>query len=416
MATPKQLERQIKLEREQIDGGIHKLRKNTKDLEEKSYASASIYGCTSIEELMPKLVGSINEGRSRLKKGQAGRHFKEINTYLDGIESEAIALITLKITFDRVFSKDASQKLAHKLFDAIGAGLEAECQLRHYEETVPGIYNWIKKTYWHEASGTQQKYTNVKTKMGHFDVKTWKPWGQNIRRQIGSNFLDKLTNATSWFDKRPVRAAKHSTYAVVPTDEFIERRDEILAIAELFSPLLWPMLVEPNPWDRFDNNRPGGYLTNRIMKGHKMVRRGNGTIIQGEKPVEFLNQIQRVGYRINPIVLDVAEELERRQISVGKFIPIIELEKPPKPPDIDSNEEALKVWKKESTRVSNENARAMKKACRTRQTMEAARRFKKEPRYYIPWSFDYRGRTYPIPSFLTPQDTDFGKALILFEK
>ena len=29
--------------------------------------------------------------------------------------------------------------------------------------------------------------------------------------------------------------------------------------------------------------------------------------------------------------------------------------------------------------------------------------------YYIPWSFDYRGRAYPIPSFLTPQDTDFGK-------
>ena len=25
-------------------------------------------------------------------------------------------------------------------------------------------------------------------------------------------------------------------------------------------------------------------------------------------------------------------------------------------------------------------------------------------KFYIPWSFDYRGRAYPIPAFLTPQD------------
>ena len=30
--------------------------------------------------------------------------------------------------------------------------------------------------------------------------------------------------------------------------------------------------------------------------------------------------------------------------------------------------------------------------------------------------FDYRGRAYPIPSFLTPQDTDFGKSLLRFSE
>ena len=45
-------------------------------------------------------------------------------------------------------------------------------------------------------------------------------------------------------------------------------------------------------------------------------------------------------------------------------------------------------------------------------TMEAVERFIKYERFYIPWSFDYRGRAYPIPAFLTPQDTDFGKSLI----
>jgi len=47
-------------------------------------------------------------------------------------------------------------------------------------------------------------------------------------------------------------------------------------------------------------------------------------------------------------------------------------------------------------------------------TMEAVNRFKTVPKFYIPWSFDYRGRAYPIPAFLTPQDTDFGKSLLQF--
>ena len=47
-------------------------------------------------------------------------------------------------------------------------------------------------------------------------------------------------------------------------------------------------------------------------------------------------------------------------------------------------------------------------------TMEAVARFKDRDKFYIPWSFDYRGRAYPIPAFLTPQDTDFGKSLLTF--
>ena len=41
---------------------------------------------------------------------------------------------------------------------------------------------------------------------------------------------------------------------------------------------------------------------------------------------------------------------------------------------------------------------------------------KEDKNFYIPWSFDYRGRAYPIPSFLTPQDTDFGKSLLRFSE
>mgnify|MGYP001370013524 FL=1 len=54
-----------------------------------------------------------------------------------------------------------------------------------------------------------------------------------------------------------------------------------------------------------------------------------------------------------------------------------------------------------------------KRSVRTRTQLEAAEKFK-DKEYYLCWSFDYRGRTYPICAYLSPQDTDFGKSLIRF--
>ena len=81
-ATPEQIEEQIQLERDAIAQGLEKLRKNTRDLEAKEYASASVYGAASIDTLLPLVVERIEATTSRLKKGNAGIAFKEIQQHL----------------------------------------------------------------------------------------------------------------------------------------------------------------------------------------------------------------------------------------------------------------------------------------------------------------------------------------------
>ena len=184
-----------------------------------------------------------------------------------------------------------------------------------------------------------------------------------------------------------------------------------MAEAELFSPLAWPMLIPPKHWS---NDKAGGYMLNEVMHGHNMVRRVDHYPIQGEKPVEFLNKIQQVAYRLNPFIVDTAVTLQERGISVGKFLPIVQHDLPPKPVDIEDNEESRQAYRRAAAEVMNRRAQEFRRSCRTRMTMEAVDRFKDKDRFYIPWSFDYRGRAYPIPAFLTPQDTDFGKSLIRF--
>ena len=99
MATPQQIAEQVALERDQIRLGLKRLRKNTKDLEQKEYASASVYGIASIDALLPLVVVRIRETNNRIKEGKTGRSFKEIQRYLSDLEPLATEAIGLKLTF-----------------------------------------------------------------------------------------------------------------------------------------------------------------------------------------------------------------------------------------------------------------------------------------------------------------------------
>ncbi len=411
MPTPAQIDEQLNHERDAIAQGLKRLRENTKRLEEKEYASASIYGITTIDALLPLVVERIKDTNDRIHRGCVGVSFKEIKEYLSDIEPLAAAAIACKITIDKVFSiKDGSNQLT-RISEAIGKGVENECQIRHYERHAPGLLETLKKNYWHKSIGTDQKVVVIQTLMNRYEVQRWKTWGASNRVKLGGWLLDCLMSTSKWFDKSIERRGRKTINCVVPTPEFLAVKDQVMYNAELFSPLAWPMLIEPNDWTP---EKPGGYLMNEVMRGHDMVRRGGPSPIQGEKPYTFLNKIQKVAYTLNPCTVEVAEILQERGISVGKFLPICHHDLPPKPADIADNKEARHEYRRKTAEVLNRQAQEFKKSCRTRMTMETVERFKDKEKFYIPWSFDYRGRVYPIPAFLTPQDTDFGKSLIRF--
>ena len=406
-----QIDEQIALEREAISQGLKRLQDQTIKLENQSYASASIYGISSIETLLPKLIQKIDDTNLKIHRGKYGVAFKDIHVFLNLIDSQSAAVIACKLTFDKVFSYKQGANIATNVCESIGYAIEQECQMRHYEENAPGLLTKLKESYWHTSCGTQQKFAVIKTMMNRYDVKQWSCWGRQLRIKLGSWLLDCIMESSEWFHKQTIREGRKTIVYVVPTPEFMDIKDDVMANAELFAPLCWPMLIPPQDWS---NESSGGYLLNEVMHGHSLVRRGDGARIQGEIPLAFLNKIQKVAYKLNPFTVTVAETLQERGISIGKFLPIIQYDLPPKPVDIADNKDSRKAYRRAAAEIQNKRAAEFKRSCRTRMTMEAVQRFKNRERFYNPWSFDYRGRAYPIPAFLTPQDTDFGKALINF--
>ena len=406
-----EIDEQVALEREAIRKGIKRFNDQALKLENQNYASASIYGISSIQTLLPILIDRIDNTNKKIHEGHYGYAFKDIHIYLKEIDSQSAAAIACKLTFDKVFGYKDKSNLATNVCEGIGRAIEDECQMRHYELKAPGLLHTLKKEYWHRSIGTQQKKTVIKTLMNRYGIDHWISWNRSIKIKLGGWLLDCIMESSGWFYKRKIREGNKSSVYIVPTAEFMRIKDEIMANAEVFSPLAWPMLIPPNDWS---NENAGGYILNEVMEGHSLVRRGDPYRIQGDKPLTFLNKIQKVAYRINPFIVMVANHFQQKGISIGKFLPIVHYDLPPKPYDIDTNKVSRKKYRREAAEVMNKRAAEFKRSCRTRMTMEAIDKFKDKPKFYIPWSFDYRGRAYPIPAFLTPQDTDFGKACIRF--
>jgi DNA-directed RNA polymerase len=411
MLTEKQIEDQQEFERKCISGGLEKLRNNTTKLEEKTYASATVYGSSFVNSILPHLIAYIDKKKERAKK--QGAHLGVIvHKHLIPVESDLQSLLTCKVVFDHVFSPVAKKHSVTTIVTAIGAAIEGECQMRYYETECPALLATLKKNYWHEAKGTESKRVSIQTLMHKTNISPWVHWNKDTKIKVGMFLLDCLMEISGWFEKDHIRKGNKTIKIILPTEKVIKQQDDIMRMAELFSPLAKPMLIPPRNWHALQD---GGYYLNDLVKCHELIRRSKHQLIQGEIPYQFINKIQKVSYKLNPFIVEVAKELEERGISVGKFRPVIEHIIPPKPVDIATNEQARKEWRKSAAIARNKQAAEVRKSCRTRMTMDVVREFEGKE-YYIPWSFDYRGRVYPIPNLLTPQDTDFGKSLILFNE
>ena len=410
MLTEKQIDDQQEFERKCISGGKDKLHANTIRCEEKDYASATVYGSSCVNSILPDLVAFIDKKKEKYKRF-AGQNMAMFHKHILPVDSGVQALIVCKVVFDHVFSPRQAKQVVTTIAHDVGFAIEAECQMNYYDKEAPALLATLKKNYWHQARGTEYKRKCIQTLMHKTQISPWVHWTLETKVKVGTFLMECLMEVSGWFEKQIVFKGKKKRLLLQPSELLIKHHDKIMRMAELFSPLAKPMLIPPRNWYSLQD---GGYYLNDISKCFPFIRKNEGTLIQGEIPYKFINKIQQVSYKLNPFIVKVAKELEERGICVGKFRPVMQHEIPPKPPNME-DEEVKREWKKRA-KIAHELQKAeVRKSCRTRMTMDVVREFEGKE-YYIPWSFDYRGRAYPIPNLLTPQDTDFGKSLILFSE
>ena len=314
-----------------------------------------------MSSILPDLIAFI-ESKKEKYKNIAGRNIAVFHKHILPNDSNIQAMLACKVVFDHVFSPTTKKHGLTTIAKAVGAALEGEAQMEYYEKEAPALLATLKKNYWHQARGTEYKRKCIQTLMHKQNITPWIGWDSTSKIKVGVFFIDCLCEVSGWFDRDLIYKGRKTISVINPSETLVKHHDEIMRMAELFSPLAKPMLIPPRNWHPLQD---GGYYLNDLTRCHQLIRRSDPTLIQGEITYEFINKIQKVSYKLNPFIVKVAKELEERGISVGKFRPVLQHTIPPKPPE-ESSDEVWRRWKTEA-KIAHELQKAeVRKSCRTR--------------------------------------------------
>jgi DNA-directed RNA polymerase len=137
---------------------------------------------------------------------------------------------------------------------------------------------------------------------------------------------------------------------------------------------------------------------------------------------ECVNALQKTPWQVNVFVLETVRACwDSGQEWIG-LPPRDALPIPPYPFSREPkylNEEELqefKVFKAKRNAVYTANAKNMSKRIQVERTLQLAEEYAKTENFWFVWQCDFRGRKYPVESFLSPQNADYSKALLEFSR
>ncbi|WP_422049705.1 DNA-directed RNA polymerase [Shimia sp.] len=406
---------QQELENEMTMMGVEAFRQKTKGAVEKGIEDRTVYGASLLDNLLPKVVGELEAliaARSGGKAGRRGQAFKFLKLFEGRLD--AAAFIALRMVISSLSSQDVK---FNTLSVRIGRALEDE---HHYGS----VREQDKKLYEYLRDEAKKKFaTHVKRKVVNYHLSKRgmdknEPWPEKAIAVLGATVVEAIINTTGLIEKKTVITfdkGKQRVTFVVATEATRKWIAERSASAEVMRPIYEPMIVEPAEWSSPYN---GGYLTSRV-RPVRFVKTHQRGYLQSLEDLDLddvyasVNAAQRTAWAINPFILTALNIAWDKDYSLGGIPPKNNTEEPPKPHDIEENEEARKAWRKEAHQVFMENREMDGKRIGFLQTLNTANRYQLFPAIYMPYQLDFRGRIYAVPR-LNPQGPDWMKALLMF--
>jgi DNA-directed RNA polymerase len=414
MATKEQLARQLQREFDARSEAVKRLRERTRIAEERTYASSTVYGNAFIKQGLGALTEEISSRLHRISQGWVSDKAQAV-VPIKNCDPAILALITAKGVLDVLGSRSLERVTYANVAAHVGRLVQDQIMLDQFEASHPELFAQ-SKLHIHAHKGYLYKVQRFRASMRRHEIKPLS-WSSAVKHLVGGWLVDRLAHATGWIATRIVQKVPQKQQTILTySKEFLDAKEALLAQAEGLSALLWPMLCEPNDWTA---DHKGGYLTNELRRHSKLVRTrhfGGCSVIPGSTALAMLNRLQRVPYKLNTKVLDVANFCQEHRITVGKFRAEEPTPPPPKPDPWETASEEDKIaYRRARTDIEDNNSSLAQKNYRTTECLFVSNKYR-EDTFWIPWSFDFRGRVYPIPTSLSPQGTDFEKSLFLFEE
>lgn len=362
-----------------------------------------------------------------------GRHIG-----LDWIEKLGVypaAYLTVKACMDAMSQEPILRVIAKDLFHLC----QDELRYRRFKEQAPNLFKYKVKNF--STSNYAYMSKSMDAAMGGLTDLDKKPINIDVsdleasivdQEEIGIKFIDCFLSGSGLLrlENREVvsRAGCRLETHLVPTQETLDFMAKRNSVMEKMYPVNLPMVCPPLRWAP---GVRGGYRF-ALKEKHGVVRASwkANKALETEKmgPVyDALNRIQDTPWKVNTAVLALVEAIWETQGIEGAVrrdsegnpsefagVPPRMNREVPKPDDIADNEKARKAYRKRAGKAKNWNHKRKLSCMDFNRTLGMAKKLKDERAFWFPYTLDFRGRIYPIASYLQPQGDDLQKGLLTF--
>lgn len=407
------IRRQLELEDEQRSLGARRYRSGAMPWKPEAGAADEQANLPPGKQLLKLAVlptaQLLREFNERVNSGAAGKRHSAADPLLLS-EPEEVAYLTLRVLVNACCkSETPAQKVALTIADAILDHLQMDAFKQINRIGYKGFLKAQKtKGYSRQRRAAVKKLFENEGAAINVSLER--------RANIGMLCIEKAVEATGLFALEHMGKGRNTRLIFRPTETLMDWLDKQHARCELMDPVNMPMLVRPRRWR---SPTHGGYLSYR--PGNLLVKQRNGNYhhelrhIDMPRVYDAINHIQDTPWKVNTAVLDVIDAIWTAGGSLGGLPPREDEVVPPKPVDIDTNEEAKNAWKAEASSVYKRNVEIMSQRFALHTGLWVARKFAGEEAIFFPHDMDFRGRVYPIPNLgPNPQGSDWQKGLLRF--
>ena len=293
--------------------------------------------------------------------------------------------------------------------------LEDEIKFSYIKENEPALWNHIHRNIdRHRSYETKAKF--IKTTARFNDI-PFEGWPKKESVSVGMVCIELLRLSTAIIEvvtRTDIRG--RATTMVKPTEDLLQWLKDSPSKSEILKPVLLPMVQPPKDWG--PNGKQGGYLGSSVyprglIKTRNRKYKDELDSLEMPKVYAGVNTLQRTGFVINQEAVSVMRYFWENGYAVGGLPPSEDLPLPTKPTDIETNEDARRVWRKAAARTHFENERQQSKRLQVSKVLYLADRYGTKPIYY-PHEMDFRARDYPVPYYLQPKGPDWARSLLRF--
>ena len=431
--TNRQIQHELELSRLATD----KIRNDLQKAKDKKYSSKQPFIQDIIRDLTFPFKDALVKATSRtsIRKATTTPYalgYKPMQDLFSLVDPDVVAFISITKILDEFYVTNHNLPIPSEAARRIASSLEDEHRIQYYLQSgVEGVEKALYKETHTKGSTPAYMRTGAKlsaeklllNKYGWDKDDLHKPWGNDTRFNVGLfvleaavefGMLEKITLQLS-------KKKKRNHLKLSPTAEALAKKyQQHFEERTIFK---HPLIDTPKEWETqyglSRDNISGGYYQAVFKQYLPLCRDFNSETSFSKDTINLLNTLGRTAWNIDNDVYKIARDCFDKGWTVAglnsvSHPAILDQKMPQWIVDKGKKDPEYKDWKSTKAHAYTKKKEEESKSVSTRKALVLASEYIKEPRFYLSWSCDYRGRMYSQQSFLDQQKNDSQRALVTF--